>query len=73
MLFQSQVPTLFQKLNMQLDQQANQARKADTVKRLAFYEDQQLDYVLARLAEIFSEPEKLTPAFCNVVSAHPQE
>ena len=67
MLFQSAIPGLFQRLNMNLDQQANQQRKADAVKRLAFYEDQQLDYIQARLAEIFSEPEKLSPVFVNVV------
>ena len=67
MLFQSAISGLFQRLKKNLDQQTNQARKADAFKRLAFYEDQQLDYIQTRLAEIFSEPDKLTPAFCNVV------
>lgn len=67
MLFQSQIPALFQRLNLQLDQAANQARKADARKRLDFYEDAQLAYLEARLAELFSEPEKLSPVFVNVV------
>jgi hypothetical protein len=67
MLFQSAVPGLFQQLNIELDQAANTSRKIQTAKRLDFYHDVHLDYIQERLAQIFSEPEKLTPVFINVV------
>lgn len=67
MLFQSAVPGIFQRMSMDLDQAANSARKSDTVKRLDFYHDQQEAYVVERLQQIFSEPDKLTPTFTNIV------
>lgn len=67
MLFQSMVPELFHQLNMQLDQSANANRKIEMAKRLDFYHDVQVDYIAERLAQIFSEPDKLTPCFVNVV------
>ena len=67
MLFQSQIPGLFQQLHMNLDQAANTARKADAAKRLAYYYDAQVDYIIEQLQKTFSEPEKLTPCFVNIV------
>jgi hypothetical protein len=67
MLFQSAIPGLFQQLNIQLDQAANTTRKLQTAKRLDFYHDVHLDYTAERLAQLFSEPEKLTPVFVNIV------
>lgn len=67
MLFQSVVPGLFQKMDMQIEEAANRARKAETAKRLDFYHDVQVDYVTDRLNELFSDPEKLTPCFVNIV------
>jgi hypothetical protein len=60
MLFASAVPALFQRLKLDLDLAASQARKDESRKRLNFYHDQQADYLFARLQELFSEPEKLT-------------
>jgi hypothetical protein len=60
MLWASQIPALFQRLNLDLDLASSQERKAEARKRLDFYHDQQSDYLFARLQELFSEPEKLT-------------
>ena len=49
MLFNSQVPALFQRLSMELDQAANTARKTATAKRLDFYHDVQVDYIVDAL------------------------
>jgi len=67
MLFQSTVPGLFQQMSMNLDQAANTARKTDTAKRLDFYHDVQVDYIIEQLEANFSNPEKLTPYFVNIV------
>lgn len=67
MLFRSQVPGIFQQMNMELDQAANRARKADARKRLDFYHDTQVDYIQEQLELHFSNPEKLTPYFVNIV------
>lgn len=67
MLFQSVVPGLFQQMNMDLDQAANTARKTATAKRLDFYHDIQADYIVEQLEANFSNPDKLTPYFTNVV------
>ena len=62
-LWASAVPALFQRLNLDLDLAASQNRKAEMRKRLDFYHDQQSDYLFARLQELFSAPERLTPCF----------
>lgn len=46
---------------------ANNARKADAEKRLAYYYDEQLPYLHDLLAAKFADPSKLTPCFVNVV------
>ena len=45
----------------------NKARKEATAKRLAYYHDDQLDYLAADLAKRYADPSKLTPTFLNVV------
>lgn len=67
MLFQSQIPGIFQNMQMALDDAANRARKAEAAKRLDYYHDIQADYLLEQLAAVFAEPEALTPVFVNVV------
>jgi hypothetical protein len=67
MLFQSVVPGLFKQLNMELDQAANTTRKTNTAKRLDYYHDIQFDYIYDHLSAIFSDPDKLTPCFVNIV------
>ena len=67
MLFNSAVPGIFQQMSMDIDQAANRARKEATAKRLDFYHDVQVDYIKAQLALAFSNPEKLTPYFVNIV------
>jgi len=66
-LFRSQIPGLFQRMNMELDQAANTARKTATAKRLDFYHDVQVDYIIERLALYFTNYTKLTPYFVNIV------
>lgn len=46
---------------------ANNARKADTEKRLAYYFDDQLSYLHDVLVAKFMDVSKLTPCFVNVV------
>jgi len=67
MLFQSQVPQLFNKMGLTLYNSANQARKVETAKRLNFYHDEQLDRLNEQLAELFSEPEKMVKLELNII------
>jgi len=67
MLFQSIVPSIFKQLNIELDLSANRARKVATAKRLDYFHDVQIDYIVEQLAVLFSDPDKLTPCFVNVV------
>lgn len=48
-------------------QEATRARKSDAAKRLDYYHDFQTDYIKDALAAHFSNPEKLTPCFVNIV------
>jgi len=67
MLFQSQVPQLFNKMGMTLYNSANQARKVECAKRLNFYFDEQLERLNEQLTELFSEPEKMVKLQLNLV------
>jgi hypothetical protein len=67
MLFQSVVPSLFQRLNFQADSQANLTRKLDTAKRLDFYHDEQLDHLEVKLSELFSDPSTMVKVELNIV------
>jgi len=48
-------------------QEATRQRKEDAAKRLDFYNDFQVDYIKEALAAHFSNPDKLTPCFVNIV------
>lgn len=67
MLFQSLVPRVFQKLNLQADSAANLSRKENTAKRLDFYHDNQLTHLETQLNQLFSDPSKMVKAELNVV------
>lgn len=66
MLFSSVVADLFQKLNLEIDTAANQARKTEVAKRLRFYHGEQLTDLDALLSSLFSEPDKLTKVVLNI-------
>jgi hypothetical protein len=66
MLFQSQVPIVFNRLNLQADSAASLARKTETAKRLDLYFDTQLDHLETRLNELFSDPSAMVKVFLNV-------
>jgi hypothetical protein len=67
MLFQSQVPIIFNRLNLQADSAASLARKTETAKRLDFFHDAQLDHLEIRLNELFSDPSAMVKVCLNVV------
>lgn len=67
MLFQSLVPQVFQKLNLQADSSANLARKEEAAKRLDFFHDSQLAHLEAQLNQLFSDPSKMVKCELNVV------
>jgi hypothetical protein len=67
MLFRSSVPALFQKMHMDLDQAANNSRKLAAAKRLDFYCDVQVDHIVDALKLHFTNYDKLTPFFVNIV------
>ena len=67
MLFESTVQDVMARVLASARKQANTARKEETAKRVGYYQDQQLDYLAAKLNKIWAEPDKLTPVFLNVV------
>jgi len=67
MLFQSQVPIIFSRLNLQADSATSLARKTETAKRLDLYHDAQLDHLETRLNELFSDPSSMVKTCLNVV------
>jgi hypothetical protein len=67
MLFQSQVPIVFNRLNLQADSATSLARKTETAKRLDLYHDTQLDHLETRLNQLFSDPLALVKVCLNVV------
>jgi hypothetical protein len=67
MLFQSQVPIIFNRLNLQADSAAALKRKEETAKRLDLYHDAQLDHLEKRLNELFSDPSTMVKVCLNVV------
>lgn len=67
MLFQSQVPIVFSRLNLQTDSAASLERKTETAKRLDLYHDAQLDHLETRLNELFSDPSAMVKVCLNVV------
>lgn len=48
-------------------QEATRQRKAEAAKRLDYYHDFQTDYIKEALALHFTDPDKLTPCFVNIV------
>jgi hypothetical protein len=67
MLFQSKVPIIFNRLNLQADSAASLTRKTETAKRLDLYHDAQLDHLETRLNELFSDPSAMVKVCLNVV------
>jgi hypothetical protein len=67
MLFQSQVPIVFNRLNLQADSAASLARKTETAKRLDLYHDTQLEHLETRLNQLFSDPSAMVKVCLNVV------
>lgn len=66
MLFQSQVPIVFGKLNLQADSAASLTRKEETAKRLDLYHDAQLDHLEAKLNQLFSDPSSMVQVCLNI-------
>jgi len=67
MLFESQVDQTLSNLFKTTVLSNNADRKKEVVKRLAFYHDEQIDYIIEKLEEYFSEPDRLTPTFFNII------
>jgi hypothetical protein len=67
MLFQSTVPQIFQNMNSKLYDSANNERKTEAAKRLNFYHDSQLPYLLEQLEKFFAEPESKLKIELNIV------
>jgi hypothetical protein len=65
MLFQSQVPGLFNKMEMNFYSTANQARKTQTALRLNAYHDAQLERLSEQLSQLFSEPQNMIKVTLN--------
>lgn len=66
MLFQSQIPQLFNRIGFELFAESNAARKAEAAKRLNFYHDAQLERLEEQLNEHFSEPERMVKCCLNI-------
>ena len=66
MLFQSQVPIIFNRLNLQADSAASLTRKTETAKRLDLYHDAQLDHLETRLNQLFSDPSSMVQVCLNI-------
>ena len=67
MLFQSTLPSLFEKLSVSTVSQLNAERKKETQKRLDYFHDDTADYLDEKLTELFSEPDQLVKCQLNVV------
>lgn len=67
MLFLSTADDVIRRVFQEAALAGNSQRKTEAAKRLDFYHDGQLDYLRARLREVFEEPDRLTPAFINIV------
>ena len=68
MLFNSQVPQVFNRMAIDTYSTEAQARKAETAKRLNYFHDAQLDELLTILANYFSDVDKLQVAALNIVN-----
>jgi len=67
MLFASQVPIVFSRLNLQADSATSFLRKTETAKRLDYFHDSQLDHLETRLNQLFSDPSAMVKVCLNVV------
>ena len=67
MLFQSQVPELFNKMEMSFYTTSNQTRKAETAKRLNFFHDSQIERLEEQLSQLFSESESMVKVTLNII------
>ena len=68
MLFQSQVPALFNKIGLDLYNRTNQTRKDEAAKRLNFYHSYQLDRLEEQLNDMFSEPQNMVKVTLNIIA-----
>ncbi len=66
MLFQSQVPIIFNRLNLQADSATSLARKTEASKRLDLYHDSQLDHLETKLNQLFSDPSSMVQVCLNI-------
>jgi hypothetical protein len=67
MLFNSTVPLVFSRLNLQADSAANLKRKEEAAKRLDYFHDEQLGHLETRLNQLFSDPSAMVKVALNVV------
>lgn len=67
MLFAPQASTVMQKVFQKALEQDNQWRKDNALKRLEYYRDGQLAYLMDDLRKRFKKPGKLQPLFINLV------
>ncbi len=66
MLFNSTLPIVFTRMNLQADSQANRARKEEAAKRLAYFHDDQLTYLEEKLNQLFSDPSSMVKVCLNI-------
>jgi len=67
MLWNSLAYSTIEKAFKESQIQANQTRKAEALKRLCFYHDDQISYLEERLKNFYSKPENMTPLFINLI------
>ncbi len=67
MLFQSSVEVILNSIYWQTMSKSANIRKADTEKRIDFYNDVQAAYILEALSKYFNDVTKFTPTFINIV------
>jgi len=67
MLFTSIVPKIIAEMNSNFGIDLSTQRKTETVKRLDFYHDLQLDYLLDEMKLLFSNYDKMTKMELNIV------
>jgi hypothetical protein len=66
MLFNSTLPIVFTRMNLQADSAANRVRKVEAAKRLDFYHDAQLDHLEEKLNQLFSDPSAMVKTCLNI-------
>ncbi|MFQ6112277.1 MAG: hypothetical protein ACE5LX_09680, partial [Nitrospinota bacterium] len=68
-LFESKAERTVKELLLAIKRRANEERKAEAEKRLDYYHDNQLPYLMELLDSQFSDPSalQLQPSFTNIV------